>query len=198
MSQTVRPATDPDPRSATPNAAAMAKAKDPLGPGRITWVGVVLSAGVVAIGVIGVHDALASANLIHGNSVIETSVKHLQGLQPQWWAVPVGIAAAVLGLWLLSVSLRPRPRTAVPLQSQTGVFLRRRDVRVLAERAADEIDGVLSTRVAASRRLAAVNVTVTGNDGRIADEVTTAVQERLAALERPPRIKVSLKPGGAP
>lgn len=193
-------AADPDTTVQLPAAGApvMAKAKTPLSPGRITALGIVLALATAAIGLIGVHDALVSANVTTGASWIENTIDALDGLKPQWWSVAAGVVMVLAGLWILSVAVRPRPRTAVALQSQTGVFLRPRDVKKLAARAADDVDGVVSTHVSATRRAATMTVTVTGDDGRISADVQDAVAERLAALDPPPRLKIKAKPGVAP
>lgn len=180
------------------DAPVMKKARTPVSAGRITLLGIVLAVATAALGLVGVHDALISADVASGTSWIEWAVDALDGLQPQWWAVPAGVVLALLGLWMLSVALRPRPRTAVALQSQTGVYMRVRDVSRLAARAADDVDGVVATHVSTTRRAASMTVTVTGDDGRIGQDVNDAVAERLAALDPPPRLKIKTKPGVAP
>ena len=180
------------------DAPAMTKAKTPISPGRITVLGLVLAVAFGVLGLIGVRDALISANAMHGTSWIESTIHFFNGLKPQWWTVPVGVVMALAGLWILSVALLPRPRTAVSLHSQTGVFMRPRDVKKLAARAADDVDGVVSTQVSATRRAARLSVVVTGDDGRISQDVQDAVAERLAALDPPPRLKIKAKPGVAP
>lgn len=180
------------------DAPVMAKAKTPISAGRITALGVVLALVTVALGVVGLHDALVSANAFGGPFWVTSTIHALDGLKPQWWAVPAGALMVLIGLWMLTVALRPRPRTAVALKSQTGVFLRPRDVKKLAARAADDVDGVVATQVSATRRAATMSVVVTGDDGRISQDVEDAVAERLAALDPPPRLKIKAKPGVAP
>jgi hypothetical protein len=180
-----------------PDAPVMPKAKTPVEPGRISLVGVVLAVLVILVGLIGVRDALTSAGVLSGESWLERGIDALDGLEPQWWLVPLGVLLVMLGLWLLLVALRPRPRTAVALTSETGVFMHPRELKKLTKRAADDVDGVTSTRVSATRRVAKVTVTVTGEKGHVAEEVRAAVQDRLAALDPPPRVKVTTRVGGA-
>lgn len=179
-------------------APVLPAARTPLSPGRITAVGIVLAVATIALGLVGLRDALVSSGVVNGSSWIESGIDLLDGLEPQWWAVAAGIVSALAGLWLLTVALRPRPRTAVSLRSRTGVFLRPRDVGKLAVRAAETVDGVLDARVSSSRRAARVNLTVTGDDARIEQEVRETVQARLAALDPAPRLKVKRKAGAAP
>lgn len=175
----------------------MPQAKTPVGAGRITLVGIVLALLTGALGVIGVHDGLVSGDVINGTSWIDSCISTFDGLKPQWWAVPVGVSMVLLGLWILSLAVRRRPRTAVALTSKTGVFLRPADVRKLAARAADDVDGVTSARVTSSRRAATVTVVITGDDGRIGQDVQDAVAERLKALASPPRLKIKTRTGVA-
>lgn len=181
-----------------PQAPVMHQAKTPIGAGRITSLGIVMALLTGALGVIGIHDGLASGEVIDGRSWTESTISTFDGLKPQWWAVPVGVVMVLLGLWMLTVAVRRRPRTAVALKSQTGVYLRPADVRKLAARAANDVDGVTAAQVSTSRRAARITVIVTGDDGRIVQDVQDAVSERLAALESPPRLKIKTRTGVAP
>ena len=177
------------------DAPVMAAAKTPVGPGRVSFVGAVLAVLLVAVGCVGVRDALVSAGLLAGTSWLEGGVDALDGLAPQWWMVPVGAVLLLLGLWLMLTAVRPRPRTAVRLRSQTGVFLRPGDVGRLAARAAEDVDGVLGARAATTRRAAQLNVTVTGHDPAITGQVQQVVEERLTGIDPSPRVKVTSRSG---
>jgi len=100
----------------------------------------------------------------------------------------------LLGLWLLVAALRPRPRTATTVTSETGVFLRPKDVSRLAQTAAEQVDGVLAADVSATRR--AVRVRVRGTAAAdVSENVRAAVSRRLSALDSPPTVNVSLDGG---
>jgi hypothetical protein len=171
-------------------------ARRPLGPGAITAIGVVLALLTTALGVLGVRDGLVRAGALPGSPWLDALVRGLDGLRPQWWAVPVGLGSVVLGIWLVVASVRPRPRTAIGLRSRTGVELKRRAVGRLAVRAAEEVDGVLSARARVGRRQIDVATTVTGEQTQIADDVRRAVEDRLAALQPAPRIRVRARTEG--
>lgn len=168
-------------------------AKSPVGPGATAVVGLTLSILVVGVGVIGVHDALLRSGLAAGTEWIEKILAPLDGLAPAAWMVPAGLVLLVVGLWALQTALRPRPRTAIALAARTGVLLRPRDVAKLARSAAEDVDGVLSAKVTASRRTIGVTVRATsaaGLDRRVTDAVTT----RLSALAIQPRVRVRITP----
>lgn len=173
----------------------MDPAKTPVGPGLIALIGAVLAALVIALGVLAIRDALVLAGLVKGTAWVELVRAALDGLTPAGWALPVGLVLLLLGVWLALAALMPRPPTAIPVQSRTGVFLRRRDVRRLAEAAAEHVDGVLSAHAETRRRTVVVRLRDTGDEG-VADRVRVAVSDRLAPLTAPPTVIV--KTNGAP
>ena len=188
MSQSV---TD---RRPTPGAGdAMAGARQKTGSGRIGVVGPVLAVLLAALGVLLIRDALIAFDVLPGAALLPATLDRLNGWTAEWWMVPAGVAAALLGLWLVVTALRPRSRKTVPVTSATGVFLRTRDIARLASDAAEEVDGVVSATSTASRRAVTVVVRSTATAG-IVEGVTDAVTRRLSTLETPPHVKVRVRP----
>lgn len=194
MSQTLTD-RDPHPAADTGSGArdAMPSAGQRTGTGRIGVVGPVLAVLLAALGVVLIRDALIAFDVIPGSAWLPATLDGLNELTAEWWMVPAGAGAALLGLWLVVTALRPRSRKAVPVTSATGVFLHTRDVARLASDAAGAVDGVLSAASTASHRAVTVTVRSTATAG-IADGVTDAVTRRLSALETPPQIKVRVRP----
>jgi hypothetical protein len=189
--------TNPEAPAAGPTADAqpMAAARQPVGTGRLGLVGVVLPTLLILLGLVGIRDALVSAGVLAGDSWIEGGITALDGLEPQWWAVPAGVVAALLGLWLVAVALRPRPKSSVPVRARTGVYVRARDLGRLAARAAENVDGVLDADASATRKTVTVKAKVTADDGGIADDVRRAVDEAFSALDPAPRVRVRTESG---
>ncbi len=173
---------------------AMDAAKAPVGSGAISVVGLVLALLLTAAGLVAIRDALVRSGLLAGQPWTEQTLRALDGLSAAAWMVPVGAALILLGLWLLLTVLRPRRRTAISVTSSTGVFLRLRDVARLAERAAEQVDGVLVARARATRRAVTVRVRSTGSS-ETAEGVRSAVSGRLSALDQIPTVKVHLEKG---
>ena len=167
-------------------------AKTPVGPGAVTVVALMLALLVVAVGVLGVHDALVAAGAASGTPWIDAVVKTFNKLTPAVWLAPVGTALVLLGLWMLLTALRPRPRTAIALNAKTGVFLRPRDVAKLARNAAQDVDGVTSAKVTVGRRKVAVAARATTTDG-VEQKITQAVTTGLQALAKTPTVRVTVK-----
>lgn len=167
-------------------------AKTPVGPGAITFVGAVLSLLVIAIGTVGLQTAASAVAITNSQPWLTRAIKGTNGLRPLWWMLILGIVLVLAGLWLLVTALRPRPKTAVALNAQTGVFLRPRDLARLAEHAADDVDGVAAIHARATRGKVTLRVESTGGPG-VAEAVKAAVAERFAAVRRAPRVSVKTR-----
>ena len=188
--------TDGNNRQGRQRPQPLPAGKTPVGPGIITAVGLTLAVVVVALGVVGVHDALVAAGAAGGAPWIDSAVQPFDEVTPAVWLVPVSLCLVLLGTWLLLTAVRPRPRTAIALRSQTGVFLRPRDVAKLARNAAQEVDGVTSARVSAGPRKVTVAVQATTTED-VRTKVSQAVATRLGALATAPTVRVTVKTEGS-
>jgi hypothetical protein len=177
-----------DSNAPTPMRAATQKS----GSGPIGVLGPVLAVLLLALGLVLLRDALVAAGALTGTPWLTTAVDGVKGFAPAWWLIPAGIVVGLLGLCLVLTALRPRSRKTLPLTSRTGVFLHTRDVARLASGAAGDVDGVLDASSAATRKK--VTVTVHGTaEADLRDAVTTAVTDRLSALQSPPRVAVTVR-----
>jgi hypothetical protein len=183
--------TTPDTAPAAQSGSAMRAARQQTGAGRIGVVGPILAILLTAIGVVLLHDAISVADNRPGRSWLAAVVDGLNGFTAEWWLIPAGVAAALIGVWLIITALRPRSRKTLAVTSATGVFLRTRDIARLASAAADDVDGVLSAHSVASRRTG--TVTVESDTAGIADRVQETVAQRLAALDDPLKVKVRVR-----
>jgi hypothetical protein len=190
---TTPPGTTPPGTTPSTVGPALPAGRRPLGPGAISAAGVALALLTTALGAVGIRDAVTHAGLVGGRPWLDAVIHGLDGLRPQWWGVPIGLFAAIVGLWLLLVAVRPRPRTSLAVQSRTGVVLPRRAVRRLAVRAALDVDGVLSARARVGRRRIDVTAVVTGEPSAVADDVQRAVEERLAVLQPSPKVRATAR-----
>lgn len=177
--------------SSTPSQPLTA-AKTPVGPGAITFVGALLALVVIMLGAAGLQAAASAIGISKSRPWLTRMIEGTDGLRPLGWMLPVGVVLVLTGLWLLFTALRPRPKTAVALTAQTGVFTRPRDLAKLAEHAADDLDGVAAVHAHATRSKVTVRVDSTGGPG-VAEAVNNAVVERLSAVKKPPRVAVKIK-----
>ena len=178
--------------AATHTPEPLKAAKTPVGPGVITFVGAVLSLLVILIGALGLQTAASAAGISKAQPWLTRWLERTDGLRPLGWMLPVGLLLILAGLWLLVTALRPRPKTAVALNAQTGVFMRPRDMARLAEHAADDVDGVAAVHVRSTRSKVILRVQSTGGPG-VADAVKDAVTEQLDAVKKAPRVAVTVR-----
>ncbi|MCP6462521.1 hypothetical protein NL471_27470, partial [Klebsiella pneumoniae] len=68
------------------------------------------------------------------------------------WVLVGGVAAAVVGLLLLPIPFRRRPRKALELRATTGVRLRTQDLSRLVRGSLEAVDGVTDVEVHSSGR----------------------------------------------
>lgn len=175
---------------------AMRAARTPVGVGSAPLVALFVALLLIALGVVAVRDALVEAGALGGISWTKSTIDWFDGSGPTAGVVAVSLAAIVLGLILLVPVFWRRPRKAVALDSQTGVFLRTPDLAKIAREATRDIDGVTDVHARASRRkLVVVVQTITAKDE--AHEIRNAVTDQLAqmqsALAKPLRAKVRIK-----
>lgn len=182
-------------RAAATVAAAkpLDAAKTPVGVGPISILGPILAVLALAAGGILVRDALVWFGIITGPAWTSKAAWSVNGMTPQGWLIPVSIAAVLLGLWLLMVGLRRRPRTGIALAADTGVFLRPVDVARLARARAEDVNGVLHATANATRRTVTVTVTSTNEGDDVSNAVQQAVTDRVSALASAPTVRVRVK-----
>lgn len=180
--------SEPRPELSRP---AMKAARQQTGAGRIGLLGPPMALALTAIGCVLLHDAIAEADTKPGRTWLAAVIDGLDRATAEWWMIPVGVGIALLGVWLIITALRPRSRKTLAVTSETGVFLRTRDVARLASAAADDVDGVLSASSVATRR--AVTVDVESDREGVADLVRDTIDQRLSALASPPKVKVRVR-----
>lgn len=163
-------------------------------------VAVVLALLLVGAGVVAAREALAatsSLGLVPSDAWWPGAVGALDGRAVDGAVALVGAVVLVLGVLLL-VAAAHRGPSDVGLRAAPAVRLRSQDVARVASAAAQDVDGVLDATSAASARSVRVRVVGTGADG-LGDAVRDAVEQRLAALDPAPRVRVVVADrGGRP
>jgi len=162
-------------------------------PGAAPWA-VLLALVVLALGVVGIRDALVAAGAFGGSSWTKNTANAIDGLTARTWMIPAGIGLAVLGLWWLLAALKPRKRTEISLSGTPGAWMRPADLARLVQPTVDNVEGVVSASTSATRRTVTVKATTTARDpAQVRTAVTDAVGDRLSALRRAPRVKVKAR-----
>jgi len=162
-------------------------------PAAAPWA-VLLALVVLALGVVGIRDALIAAGAFGGSSWTKNTANAIDGLTARTWMIPAGIGLAVLGLWWLLAALKPRKRTEIALSGTPGAWMRPGDLARLAQPTVENVDGVVSASTSATRRTVTVNATTTARDtAQVRTAVTEAVGDRLSVVGRAPRVKVKAR-----
>jgi len=162
-------------------------------PAAAPWA-VLLALVVLALGVVGIRDALIAAGAFGGSSWTKNTANAIDGLTARTWMIPAGIGLAVLGLWWLLAALKPRKRTEISLSGTPGAWMRPGDLARLVQPTVENVDGVVSASTSATRRTVTVKATTTARDSaQVRTAVIEAVGDRLSALRRAPRVKVKAR-----
>lgn len=145
-------------------------------------VGVLLIAAAVIAG----REYAVSQGHYNSTGWIAKSVRWFAETAWQGWMVAVAIVAVVLGLWLVYIAVRPRPRTHRALARAPGVWTRDTDIaRRLSAIALDD-DNTASATTRVGRRKA--KVTVHGRPAGDGDGLQERLDTALTWLESPPRV----------
>lgn len=185
--------SQPNPPEHIPDAETLHAAKVPVASGVLPLLGVIWALGLIGLGVALIREVLVHANAVSGSLWVAKTVTYLNDRPPMDWMVPAGVAAALLGLVLVVLALRPRARKELAVSARTGVFLTTASIRRLAESAAADVDGVDTTSVSASRSKVVVDVTTLSADSAdTKSRIELAVTAALASLTTQPTIKVKV------
>lgn len=175
--------SDPGPYAPFPAAPP------PVGAGPVPALGILLAVTVTALGVIALRDGLAGTGAISGQDWLGTRLASVAELSPAAWMLPVGVLAAVVGVALLLIALRPRRAAATGLSAAPGVYLGARDLARIAVTAAEDVDGVISAKAAGTHRSLTVTLRTTGAADAV-EQVRTAATGQLSGLDPTPRVRV--------
>lgn len=146
-------------------------------------LGLLLSLLLVTVAVITVRDLVVGQGWAEGSPWIPSWVDGLDGLTPGTPVLVAGIVAALVGLLVLVLALRPGRKTHVPAARGGDLWLTPDAVATVAATAADRTSGTLSaTPVRATPRGATVQVLTRGGDGRAAQEAAREVVGDLTPM----------------
>jgi hypothetical protein len=178
-------------RTAAPMLRSVTRGATPLSSAGASFLAIPLAVIVIALGAIGIRDAIVAAGWIAGSPWAPTAANWLAARRPGAWMLPVGIVLAVVGLIFVVVAVKPRRKPAAELTAASAVFIDLTDAARISTAAAESIAGVVSARSSVRHGAVVVRCDVTApltTDQR--DLVETAVSRELAALRVTPKIVV--------
>lgn len=125
---------------------------------------------------------LRNSRSIHWESWVEPLIEMVGNTTYQLWMLPVGVGAALLGLFLVWVAFRPRSRTHLPVGRGTAVWMRRVDIARMLSATARTVPGVATAASHVNGRTATVSVTGRVPDANISPAVAAALGPLLGHL----------------
>ncbi|MDG3013669.1 DUF6286 domain-containing protein [Speluncibacter jeojiensis] len=183
--------------TATADAVMPAAGRPPAAPPAAGYAGAVLAVILIAAGVLALRDTAVALDWLGGPLWINATIGWIDGLAFAAWMIPAGIAAVLIGGWMVWCALTPRRKTAVPVTARTSVWIEPADLARAASHAAQTVPGVLDVRSTATRRKITVTAhTTDSRDPAIAGAVHDAVREYMTTLVTPPKIIVHNRTGG--
>lgn len=140
---------------------------------------VIIGLLLLAVAVICVREVwLRNSSSIHWQSWVGPLIETVGNTTYQLWMLPTGVGAALLGMLLVWVALRPRTRTHLSVRHRTAVWMRRVDIARMLSATARTVPGVATAASHVNGRTATVSVT-----GRVPDaNLTPAVAAVLGPL----------------
>jgi uncharacterized alkaline shock family protein YloU len=174
---------------------ALPPAERPAGPGAARAAGVLLAVLVTGLGAVALYDALVGLNAFGGDAVISAALDWLDGLQPATWMLAAGLGVVFVGLWLVLAASWRRPRRALPVTSDTGVYASWPAVEALAIDTAAQHPGVVKARAQARSKAVVLRLDTDG-EATAEQEVRDRVSERLTRLSDSPEVRISLRRTG--
>lgn len=172
-------------------------AKSPAGTGATPLVAQLVALALVALGVVAVQHLLVQLGAVSGGSWLESTVDAGDGLEGSSPVVlAASIVAIVLGVLLVPVALKPRPRRTLALQASSGVHLRRKDLERVVGAALEGTDGITDADVSVGRRrvkVVAHSVATADRDAALESTVREQVEKVCSAVDPAPRVDVTLR-----
>ncbi len=181
----------------TPNQV-LRPSKAPVATGLLPFLGVVWSVALLVLGLIGIRDALVYAGAIGGTAWIERVAADLDGQRAADWLAVAGVVAVLLGLWLLSIAVKPRATNELAINAGTGVFLTKPGLRRVVKAAVTGVDGVDTATVSVRRSRVRVVASSWSDDDPEATRrrIEDRLEHQLSTLQRPPSVRVRVEPAG--
>lgn len=169
----------------------------PLARGWTVVTGLVL----VALAGITVRDILIVNDTVSGQQLLPPVFDWFATVHEEAWMLWAGIGFALVALFFLAVTVRPRRRTHMAFHRGSALYARPVDIARLSTAAALRTPGVLSGRtVATPKKISVTVVTAVTADSTetIRDRVSRQVSELATLLDPSPEIRISVTTGDDP
>lgn len=158
---------------------------------RLGALAVLLAAGLMAVGVVLVRDAVVGLGWASGTAwVMPWLASRFPVMATTSWLLPFSVLAILLGLWFGWWALRPTRTDRAAIVDHPGTYLRPSGIEQLATFVARDADGVHAVTATATGRRVSISTETTGGPG-VSAAAGAAVQEVLAPLGPTYQVKIS-------
>lgn len=155
------------------------RAREPRGNPAARYLGVIIGLLLLALGLVAGRELWLRNSDVGWRSWLDPVFGFFRGLEFQPWMGWVGIGLVVLGLLLLIIALKPRPRTHRALKSPVSIWARPVDIARYATANARRTPGVRSASTSVKRRTATLEVTAVAPDSEVRPALEETVGTRL-------------------
>ena len=157
--------------------------------------------GIVLLGLTAVivRDVLILNGSVSGSQLLPPVFDWFATVQSESWMLWAGIGCALVAVFFLLVTVRPRRRTHMAFGDGSELYARPVDVARLSTATARRVPGVLSAHTVTTRKKISVKVVtaVTPESAEtIRARVSTHVSELSALLVPAPSVQVTVTSGG--
>lgn len=169
---------------------------EPLGNPGSRWVSVITSIVLLALAGVAGRDLWYHyyRDEDPGQSWTGQALDFLGSFVSDVTAVIIAVVLALVGLWLLVLAFKPRPRTHVRVHSPVSIWTRPVDIARKATDATRRDTGMDHVRSKANRKKVSVEVTDDGSGSQLQERVTRSLNNEFKGLATPPAVAVKVLP----
>lgn len=153
-------------------------------------VSVVLSMTAIGVAVAAARELWTKRTGTTLKSWLRPVFEFISRAEYQPWMLPVGMLVFVLGLVLIVVTVKPRPKTHVRLAQAPNMWIRDVDIARMCTATAERVPGVASASTHASPRTVVVSITGSNQHPDLAERVEAAVTPIVQQLSQPRKVSV--------
>ncbi|MCH6197777.1 DUF6286 domain-containing protein [Corynebacterium mastitidis] len=147
------------------------------------WVSILLGLGLIGLAVVAGRELwLHYTEESDTQSWVLPLIDNLAQGSFQQWMIPASIVAALVGLALVLVALKPRSRGYLPLESEVSLWARPVDIARYTTATAKRVPGITAASTRARKGSVRLHATATSGDSTVEQRVHESVHQNLDPL----------------
>lgn len=175
-----------------------AKIHDPRATPAAKWVALLFGVALLALAIIAGREIyILGSDTTNQQSWAHPVLEIIGNARYQDWMFPLGIVAAILGLILLYVAIRPRTKTHRRIEADIPIYMRPIDLVRMFTASAERVHGVKDAHTQITGRSIIVTIHGDSSDPDLIDRVTTTLTPLCGLLARTPTLEVERRRDGS-